>query len=114
GDGGERVELSGGDSLALPPGRFAAHAGQSVTAGIRPEHFVPDTDERSTARLTVDVVEQLGADTLLHGHFGTDRGDLTVRLQGNQRLETGQMLPISVKPELIHLFDPASGQRREA
>ena len=111
GEDGARVELSGGDSLPLPPGRFAAHAGQSVTAGIRPEHFMPVSDDQGTARLAVDVVEQLGADTLLHGHFGTDRGDLTVRLQGNQSLDAGQLLPVSVPPELIHLFDPESSQR---
>ena len=114
GEGGERVELSGGDSLALPPGRFAAYAGRSVIAGIRPEHFVPASDDQEVARVAVDMIEQLGADTLVHGHFGTDRSDLTVRLHGNQRLDADQMLPISVQPELIHLFDPDSGRRLEA
>jgi len=113
GDGGGRVELTGGDSLALPPGRFAAHAGGDVTAGIRPEHFAIGSDAQGAARLAVDVVEQLGADTLVHGHFGSDRGDLTVRLNGTQDLQARQVLPLTVQPEHIHLFDPESGRRLE-
>jgi len=113
GDGGGRVELTGGDSLALPPGRFAAHAGRNMTAGIRPEHFAIGSDAQGAARLAVDVVEQLGADTLVHGHFGSDRGDLTVRLNGTQDLQARQVLPLTVQPEHIHLFDPESGRRLE-
>jgi len=111
GEAGDRVELSGGDSLILPPGRFTAHAGRTVTAGIRPEHLELATESQGVARLTVDVVEQLGADTLVHGHFGNDRDDLTVRLQGTQNLRARHVLPVTVRPELIHLFDPDSGRR---
>jgi len=108
---GARVDLPGGDSMPVPAGRYAAHAGRSVTAGIRPEHIVPTAEGQASARLAVDVVEQLGADTLVHGHFGSDGSDLTVRLHGNQIIASGQILPVSVRPELVHLFESGTGRR---
>ena len=55
--------------------------------------------------------EQLGADTLVHGRFGADRTDLTVRLSGIRHLKHGEALPLQVSPRHLHLFDPESGAR---
>jgi sn-glycerol 3-phosphate transport system ATP-binding protein len=109
--GGANVELPGGDRLGLPEGRFAAAAGSQVTLGIRPEHLELAGDGAGVAHLSVQVTEQLGADTLIHGHFGSDRTDLTVRLQGTVNLKPDEVLPLRVGPEHLHLFDPASGAR---
>ncbi len=57
------------------------------------------------------MVEQLGADTLIHGHFGSDRTDLRVRLRGTVNLKPDEVLPLRVGPEHLHLFDPAGGAR---
>ena len=57
------------------------------------------------------MVEQLGADTLVHGHFGGDRTNLTVRLSGIKYMKSGETLPFSVAPEHLHLFDVDSGAR---
>ena len=110
---GTMVDLPGGDRLPLPDGDFAAHAGRPVTLGIRPEHLEPAAEGIgvAVAHLTVVVTEQLGADTLIHGHFGNDRSDLTVRLHGTVHAAAGDVLPLSVRPEHLHLFDPDSGRR---
>ena len=61
--------------------------------------------------LAMDVVEQLGADTIVHGHFGTSSTDLTVRLPGVRHLQPGEVLPLSVKSDHVHLFDAENGVR---
>jgi sn-glycerol 3-phosphate transport system ATP-binding protein len=110
-DGGKRVDLPGGDSLALANGGMPASAGRAVTLGIRPEHLERSEHDGSIAHLNIDVVEQLGADTLVHGHFGSDRTDLTVRLLGIQSFGAGETLPFAVAPEHLHLFDAETGKR---
>ncbi|MDX2500734.1 MAG: TOBE domain-containing protein, partial [Deltaproteobacteria bacterium] len=79
--------------------------------GIRPEHFEPAGEDTASLRLMVDHVELLGADTLVHGHFGQDQTSLTVRLPDVQHLEKQTMLPMVVPPSKLHLFDKESGQR---
>jgi len=108
---GATVALPGGDVLALPEGRFSAEADRQVTLGIRPEHLELAGDGDGIAHLSVQVVEQLGADTLIHGRFGSDRTDLTVRLRGTVNLKPDEVLPLRVAPEHLHLFDPADGAR---
>ena len=66
---------------------------------------------QGVADLGVDVVEQLGADTLVHGHFGMNRTDLTVRLPGVKHYEAGDVLPLSIDMQYLHLFDADTGQR---
>ncbi len=63
------------------------------------------------AHLTAEVIEQLGADTVIHGHFGNDRTELTVRLPGTVGLAPGEVLSLRVAPEHLHLFDPETGVR---
>jgi sn-glycerol 3-phosphate transport system ATP-binding protein len=108
---GRTVDLPGGDSLPLASGGMPSEAGRAVTLGIRPEHLEMAGEGNGIAHLNIDVVEQLGADTLVHGHFGSDRTDLTVRLLGIQSFGPGETLPFTVDPEHLHLFDAESGKR---
>ena len=85
--------------------------GRDITLGIRPEHFFLTEEDRGLAHLKADVVEQLGADTLVHGHFGTDQRTLTARFNGLFFAKPGDVLPLSVEPARLHVFDPESGQR---
>jgi sn-glycerol 3-phosphate transport system ATP-binding protein len=61
--------------------------------------------------MNVDLIEHLGADSLVHGHFGNDRTDLTVRVQGTLAMRAGEQLAFSVTPDHLHVFDPDSGER---
>jgi sn-glycerol 3-phosphate transport system ATP-binding protein len=78
---------------------------------VRPEHLDVAQEGNGLADLRVDVVEQLGADTLVHRHFGGDRTDLTVRLPGARPVKSGELLPLSVDPQHMHLFDIDGGTR---
>ncbi|MCP5366823.1 MAG: sn-glycerol-3-phosphate import ATP-binding protein UgpC [Hyphomicrobiales bacterium] len=109
GAGGDTVELPGGVSLPLD-GAGGREPGRAVVLGIRPEHLEATTGS-DVASLRVDLVELLGADTLIHGHFGDDKADMTVRLQGTSTLRPGDLYPCAVDPAHLHLFDPDSGRR---
>ncbi len=65
-------------------------------------------DERN---LSIKLVEHLGSDTLVHGHFGEDQTDMTIRLAGIQHFKVGEVLPMHIKPGKIHLFDPKTEKR---
>ncbi len=106
---GDVVELSGGDRLSPAHRGLASHRGRPITLGIRPEHLKIATDGTGEVRLKVDVVEELGADTLVHGHFGSDDTGLTARLPGARNIKAGEVLGLSVEPGQVHAFDAESG-----
>ena len=108
---GSAIELPGGDRLPCSLSASAALNSRDITLGIRPEHFFLTEEEKGLAHLRADVVEQLGADTLVHGHFGSDGRTLTARFNGLFFAKPGDVLPLSVEPARLHIFDPSSGQR---
>jgi sn-glycerol 3-phosphate transport system ATP-binding protein len=110
---GQSVELSGDVALPLTNGRVPAYGGKEVILGIRPEHFELAEDKAGIMNLRVDHVEMLGADTLVHGHFGEDRTYLTVRLPDVQHFEKHTILPLAVPSSKLHLFDKENGNRIE-
>ena len=113
-DDGTAIELPGGDRLPCPLTAPAQLKGREITLGIRPEHFFLTEQDRGLAQLKADVVEQLGADTLVHGHFGADRKTLTARFHGRFFAKAGETLPLSVEPARLHFFDRETGRRIEA
>jgi sn-glycerol 3-phosphate transport system ATP-binding protein len=108
---GKSLALSGESRLAAPPSGLAPWRGKRVTVGIRPEHLDITTEGRDGIRLTVDHVELLGADTLIHGRFINSGTSLTVRLPDVHPLTKSSVLALSVSPEKLHLFDPESQRR---
>jgi sn-glycerol 3-phosphate transport system ATP-binding protein len=109
-DGGA-VELQGGVAFELPAGVYAAHAQREVTMGIRPEDLELAEGGSGNGELTVRLVEQLGADTLVHGYFGENRTDMTIRLGGIRAFSSGEVLPVRVAADKIHLFAPDTEKR---
>ncbi|MBE0530315.1 MAG: sn-glycerol-3-phosphate import ATP-binding protein UgpC [Rhodospirillales bacterium] len=105
------IELSGGDVLPLPDHGTKAAAGRPVTVGVRPEHFEIAPEGAGVVRPTVEVIEQLGADTIIHGQFGRDRAALAVRVQGFREARQQTVLSLRVDPAHIHVFDRETGKR---
>ena len=108
---GDGVEIPGDVTLALENGKVPEYSGKTVILGIRPEHFELTSDDSANLHLKVDHVELLGADTLVHGHFGEDKTSLTVRLPDVQHFKKNTILPMVVPPSKLHLFDKESGNR---
>jgi sn-glycerol 3-phosphate transport system ATP-binding protein len=106
----DTVELPGGETLRLA--RAYGSAGRPVTVGIRPEHLSLQADATGGQGLnvTADLVEALGADTLVHGRLGSLADALLARLPGNSMVRTGDRLTLAVLPDNMHLFDADSGR----
>ncbi len=111
-DNGSKAVFTGADEVELP-GKFAAFANARVCVGIRPEHLRVANGATTPHTVTVQVVEHLGADTLVHGTFSSGDFDLTIRLQGVKNIGQGDVLPLTFDQENIHVFDPDSGKRLE-
>ena len=108
---GSAVDLTGGFSFTLPEGIFGKYCNAEVILGIRPEDLAMADSDHDNRNLTTSLVEHLGSDTLVHGHFGEDRTDMTIRLAGIQYFGVGDVLPLQVEPGKIHLFDPETEKR---
>ncbi|MCT7377091.1 ABC transporter ATP-binding protein [Chelativorans salis] len=77
--------------------------GGASTVGIRPEHITVDAQE-GRWKGTVLHAEHLGADTILY--LDTEQaGFLTVRLFGEHRFGTDDVLYATPQPERIYRFD---------
>ncbi|MER6391750.1 ABC transporter ATP-binding protein [Streptomyces sp. NPDC059382] len=110
-DGGVKF----GDSV-VPVSRealsAAADAGdRTVTVGVRPEHF--DIGDTGGLTITVNVVEELGADGYVYGSTSEAEGkqDIVVRVNGRQVPEKGSTLHVVPRGGEIHVFSTSSGAR---
>ncbi|GHF46316.1 ABC transporter ATP-binding protein [Streptomyces mashuensis] len=99
---------------------------RTVTVGVRPEHF--DVVERGGDALrkdsgdgaapaglavTVNVVEELGADGYVYGtvEVGGEQRDLVVRVPGRQVPDKGSVLRVVPRAGELHVFSTSSGER---
>ncbi len=122
-----RVLLEGGaPTLALDgltiilTGRAAAAArtsgeGKMLTIGVRPEHLdVATADMPNAVRVpvTVEVVEFLGNDALIHATVaGTDVVALIPVARG---VAVGDKIELAIADNLVHTFDPQSDRTQAA
>ena len=106
------VTLDGSSQiLPFPPPMSASQ--DTVVVGLRPKHLEPTARDAVTLELTVDLVEALGADSLVHGQLagGALGSALTVRVDGARRIAAGETLPLAVAPEHVHFFEVETGCR---
>ncbi len=90
---GERIEVA------------AARAGPSVTLGVRPENVVL---RQGGVPVTVELVEPLGSETLVHGRM-RDGTALLCKLPG--AVPVPEHVEVGFEEAALHLFDAASGRR---
>jgi len=84
--------------------------GRSVLFGIRPEHLEPCAESEASLTVEVDLIEPLGADTLVYGHIGNGGARIAARLHSSFNARAGK-LPLRYLPEHVHYFDAESGVR---
>jgi sn-glycerol 3-phosphate transport system ATP-binding protein len=95
--------------LALPA---AAPRNGPLQLGLRPEHA--EIHPEGSWPLTVETVEMLGAERLVHGHIGTGAAGplFTVRIDATLAPpRSGQTVRITAPASHLHWFDAATGQR---
>ncbi|MDR1094725.1 MAG: sn-glycerol-3-phosphate ABC transporter ATP-binding protein UgpC [Clostridiales bacterium] len=92
------IELSAADAELL-----RGSAGREIVLGIRPE----DAELGAQTDFTVDIRENLGQTTLLHGRIGEGK-KAVFKLAGWREYKPGDRLKIDFKPEKLHFFDKAT------
>ena len=88
-------------------------AGKEVTLGVRPEDLTMTT-EGDGLPVTVEVVEELGADAYIYGSTKESTGELKpiiVRVDGRTPPEKGTVVHLLPTPGNVHLFNVETGQR---
>jgi len=94
---------------AILPLNAAAEPDRPVLVGLRPEHLELAAEGPLSVR--VELLERLGADTILHGRLNSAETPLTVRTAGTLTTQLGETVRVAIQPEHLHLFDPDSGRR---
>jgi ABC-type sugar transport system ATPase subunit len=83
--------------------------GREVTIGVRPEHLTLSGAADSALRGTVEMIEQLGADTLVH--VAADKAQVIARLPHGVAPEVGSTVTLAADPSRVYVFDRATGTR---
>ncbi|MEJ5867568.1 sn-glycerol-3-phosphate ABC transporter ATP-binding protein UgpC [Pseudokineococcus sp. 5B2Z-1] len=102
-----------GDYTYPVPRELLAGAGSRVVVGVRPEDL--DIAEQGL-QVSVDVVEELGADAYIYGraHLDGTEGEIIARVDGRRPPEKGSTVHLAPKPDHVHLFSATDGHRLEA
>jgi multiple sugar transport system ATP-binding protein len=87
--------------------------GSQVTVGVRPEDVIVSTTQGEGLQVTVDLVEELGADGYLYGHSEVEghRTDIVARVDGRLHPTAGDTVFLTPQPGHLHVFDVESGSR---
>lgn len=116
---GEMYVDAGGFRLTVPPqkrGALQGYSGLPVILGLRPSdvfdarHSPPVAPGAGNAfRGKVEVVEPLGAESLVHLLVGQD--ELVVKVDGATTAEVEQEMELVVDLDRLHFFDPDTEKR---
>ncbi|MDI9916780.1 sn-glycerol-3-phosphate ABC transporter ATP-binding protein UgpC [Rhodococcus sp. IEGM 1379] len=100
----------GGTVYRVPRSVADAALTPKITVGVRPESF--EMVDRGIP-VTVDVVEELGADAYVYGHTMIDgnRHELVIRSKANTPPPIGSRIDVLPVAASMHLFDPTTGTR---
>ena len=107
------VAEGGAPAITLPKSLVArAPASADVVLGIRPEHLHLATEGAASADqtaldATVDLVEPLGGEALVHVRAGTH--ELTAKTRSRDLPDVGDRIQLVADGHRVHLFDASSG-----
>ncbi|MGZ8562087.1 MAG: ABC transporter ATP-binding protein [Candidatus Limnocylindria bacterium] len=96
-------------TLSGESARAAANrpAGSSLMVGFRPEHLHLANgagDQAVTFPATVDVVEYLGDEELIH--LRAEGNEIVALMSSDRKLQVGEEIPLAVALDHLYLFDP--------
>jgi multiple sugar transport system ATP-binding protein len=113
-DGG--AVMLGDRKLVLADGAAKSIAGRPsgspVVMGFRPEHMLLAQDDvpgAITIPATVDVVEYLGNEELVHARV--DGTEIVALSEPHPSLKAGEQVEFAVPADKVHFFDPESEER---
>jgi multiple sugar transport system ATP-binding protein len=100
--GADRATLADGRIVMLPSSGLALAPGAPLSIGIRPEDIAIG-DDPGAVPFTISFIERLGGLATVHLQGGA--GTLACQLRDDGSLREGQVVPIRLPPEHLHLFD---------
>jgi multiple sugar transport system ATP-binding protein len=101
---GEALSVETAGSTVAVTGRSkSGRAGEAVTFGIRPEHITLGQGQTRLADVRVDLIEQLGDQTMIYATTADGQG-LTIALEGQQRFDNGTTVTAFIDPARAHVF----------
>jgi multiple sugar transport system ATP-binding protein len=109
-DGGARLA---GAVIPLPAAvrTAAGRAGlREIVLGVRPEHLHLANGSGEVAG-EVMLVEELGADAMLHVRLAEGGNQIVARAEGRQPPSPGRQVTFHVQPDDVFAFDPGTGAR---
>jgi sn-glycerol 3-phosphate transport system ATP-binding protein len=101
-----RIALGGAGAVRS---EVRLESGREVTIGVRPEHLALGAAGDSAIRGTVEMIEQLGADTLVH--VAADKAQAIARLPHGVSPEVGSTVALEANPSRVYVFDRSTGAR---
>ena len=121
------VTYANGQKLTLPQDKFDSLDKDKIgdkldiIIGIRPEDFHAENDNAAaTVTCKVDLLEELGNETLLYGNLSLEDNfsvvaeknelSLTAKIDARSRLNRNTQVTLSIDPIRIHLFDASTEQ----
>ncbi len=110
-DGSVQAGLPGesGGPLWLP--KLGCPLPLQFVLGIRPEHLQVCSESEGLFVLTVNVVENLGADSFAYGSLGGQK--VVLRLPEGHTVDVGGHVAVRAAANHLHIFDAESGRRME-
>nr|WP_316653019.1 sn-glycerol-3-phosphate ABC transporter ATP-binding protein UgpC [uncultured Gellertiella sp.] len=85
--------------------------GQTVSLGIRPEHFLPAGKGEAGLEVEVDVTEHLGHTSYVYAHLGTSERIIIEAEERHGTWPDGKM-PVGISASACFLFDSAGERLR--
>jgi multiple sugar transport system ATP-binding protein len=82
---------------------------REIAVGIRPEHLAPAEAGGAALAPVVETVEPVGNEVFVNLRLGST--PLVARLPPDPIPRQGEHLPLSLRADRLHFFDPASGRR---
>jgi multiple sugar transport system ATP-binding protein len=107
----ERRGVESGETPHRQDGRMP----RDVIVGIRPEHLELAAEDGADFMAGIDVVEQLGRESLLHvlvdSRADGPAAEMRVLVSGLRHLAPGERIGLRLRREVLHFFDPKTEKR---
>ncbi|MGD8868950.1 MAG: sn-glycerol-3-phosphate ABC transporter ATP-binding protein UgpC [Gemmatimonadales bacterium] len=91
--------------------QLSNQAPDSVTLGVRPQDIQISATAAADVTGTIDVVELLGSELLLHLHLGDEADSIRVIVPESAAVAEDQAVGLRFRRDRLHLFDAQRGAR---
>ena len=97
------LSIAGADPITLDWSATPPAAGEALTVGVRPQSVSLATPDEPGVDAVVELVESLGAETVLHARLTSGDTILAV-LPGQKMLRTGETVRLAFDRQAMHVF----------